>query len=63
MHQITSVRDHLVRCKKPSADLESSTHTNTPTPQLRKKRNKHMKGQFIVVSSLVLTLPAGLIPE
>ena len=55
----------LVRCMRPSPDLESSTHTNTPTPQLRKKRNKHMKkeGQSIVVSSLVLTLPAGLIPE
>src|ERR671914_245400 len=26
-------------------DPESSTHTNTPTPQMRKKRNKHMKGQ------------------
>jgi hypothetical protein len=43
-------------------DLESSIPTNTPTPQLRKKRNKHMKAQFIVVSSLVLTLPVGLIP-
>jgi hypothetical protein len=47
-------------------DLESSIPTNTPTPQLRKKRIKRikrMKAQFIVVSSLVLTLPAGLIPE
>jgi hypothetical protein len=53
----------LGRCMSPSPDLESSTHTNSPTPQLRKKRNKHMKAQFIVVSSLVLTFPAGLIPE
>jgi hypothetical protein len=44
-------------------DLESSTPTNTPTPQLRKKGNKHMKGQFVMVTSLVLTLPAGLIPD
>ena len=51
----------LVRCMRPSPDLESSTHTNTPTPQLRKKRNKHMKGQFIVVSSLVLTLPFDML--
>jgi hypothetical protein len=51
----------LVRCMRPCAELEASTHTDTPTPQLRKKRNKHMKGQFIVASSLVLTLPAGLI--
>ena len=33
-------------------DPESSTHTNTPTPQLRKKRNKRIKrkgGQSIVI--------------
>ncbi len=48
---------------RPYADLESPTHTNTSTPQLRKKGNKHMKGQFVMVSSLVVTFPAGLIPE
>jgi hypothetical protein len=48
---------------RPCAVLESSIHTNTSTPQLRKERNKHMKGQFVMVSSLVLTLPAGLIPD
>jgi hypothetical protein len=34
---------------RPTPDLESSIHTNTPTPRLRKKRNKHMKGQSIVI--------------
>ena len=46
---------------RPFPDLESSTHTNAPTPQLRKKRIKRMKGQFIVVSSLVLTLPFDML--
>jgi hypothetical protein len=45
----------------PSSDLESSTHTNTPTPQLRKKRIKRMKGQFIVTCSLILTLPFDML--
>jgi transposase-like protein len=37
---------------RPYADLESSTHTNTPTPQLHKKRMKRIKrkgGQSIVI--------------
>jgi hypothetical protein len=34
---------------RPSPNLESSIHTDTPTPQLRKKRNKHKKGQSIVI--------------
>ena len=37
---------------RPSPDLESSIHSNTPTPQSRKKRKKRMKrkeGQSIVI--------------
>ncbi len=51
---------------RPSPNLESSTPTNTRTPQLRKKHIKRMKrkkGRSMVVTSLVLTLPAGHIPE
>jgi hypothetical protein len=35
----------LVRCMRPSPNLESSIHNNIPTPQLRKKRMKRMKGK------------------
>ena len=32
---------------RPSADLESSIYTNTPTPQLRKKRMKRKNDDLL----------------